>query len=110
MSSSTTTGRKALAAGAAEGGRSGWLLILLVMTAAVVTLLGTYRVWYHYQTVGIGYHLAEEIVRHRRLYGENRKLRLELESLTREGLLRLRTEQPGRLRLPADEDVILVPE
>jgi len=104
---SAAVGRSPLA-GRRGGGRRGWLLVVLVATAALVTLLGTYRVWYHYQTVGLGYHVAEEIVRHRKLYGENRRLRLELESLTREGLLRMRTESPGRLRLPADEDIIVV--
>lgn len=91
-------------------GRSGWLLVTLVVTATIIALLGTYKVWYHYQTVGIGYHLAEEIVRHRKLYGENRKLRLELESLKREGLLRMRTESPYEMRLPGDEDLIVVQE
>ena len=101
---------KKASGGARPEGRSGWLLVLLVVTATLVALLGTYKVWYHYQTVGIGYHLAEEIVRQRKLYGENRRLRLELESLEREGLQRLRREAPGRLRLPADEDLIVVRE
>ena len=106
-------------------GHGGWLMVLLVVAAAVIVILGSYKVWYHYQTVGLGYQLAEETIRHRRLFGKNRKLRIELASLQRDGLQRVRRtagwagaedEETGReddgtrtrMRLPGPEDLIVV--
>ena len=86
----------------------GWLLGLLVVTAAVVAVLGIYKVWYHYQTVDLGYELAEETKLHRELFGENRKLRLELESLRRTMLARLRVESPQELHVPSPNEIIHV--
>ncbi len=84
------------------------LLVLLVLTAATMALLGIHRVWKHYKSVDIGYRYAEEMKQHRVLFSENRKLRLELESLRRDMLGKLREESPPELRAPDPGDVIRV--
>ena len=106
-----------------RGGHSGWLMVLVVVTAVILVILGTYKVWYHYQTVGLGYQLAEQTVSHRQLFGKNRMLRIELASLKRDGLQRLRTsatlgvlegesgetkDRPPPMRTPGPEDLIVV--
>lgn len=88
-----------------HGGR---LVVLILVAVAFVVALGVYKVWYHYQTLAIGQSLAAETLRHRELFGRNRALRLELESMKREGLAKLAAESPTRLKVPAAEDLIRV--
>ena len=88
--------------------RSIALLLGLVIVAALITLLGIYKVWYHYQTIGLGYQLAEETVRHRKLFGENRTLRIELESLERERLPRFLASGAVGMEFPGPEDIVTV--
>lgn len=89
--------------------RRGLVLVVLFLVTAIVTVLGLYRVWHNYQTVGLGYDLAAETRRHRVLFDQNRRLRIELESQKRELLLRS-VEQPlETMHVPGQDDTIVVP-
>jgi len=101
------TGTASRAPGAVR--RNGWVITLALAVALIVGVLGLYKVWYHYQTIGLGYELADETFLHRELFAQHRRLKLELASLMREGLLVRESDPLHPMRVVRPEDKIFLP-
>lgn len=79
---------------------------LLTLTfVGILSGLGMYQVWHHYQVYSLGMELSSETLEYRDQLEENRRLRLELATLKR--VERIRGEARKRLgmRVPAPQDI-----
>ncbi len=85
-------------------------MVVLLATAIALGLLGTYRVWYYYQTIEIGYRLDKEIDNRRRLLERQRKLTLQLHSERDEAFEKYRFRSDLELRFPGAGELVIVEE
>jgi cell division protein FtsL len=87
----------------AEGIRS---FVLTLLFVAVLSSLGIYQVWQRFEVYVLGLQLSTETLQYRSALEDGRKLKLELATIKRAGVIRQQAADRLDMRVPPPQDIV----
>ncbi|HIA03897.1 MAG TPA: hypothetical protein EYN66_18675 [Myxococcales bacterium] len=87
----------------AEGIRS---FVLTLVFVAVLSALGMYQVWQRFEVYALGLELSTETLQYRSMLDDSRKLKLELATIKRAGVVRQEAATRLNMHVPPPQKVV----
>mgnify|MGYP003956314517 CR=1 FL=1 len=87
----------------AEGIRS---FVLTLVFIAVLSALGIYQVWQRYEVYALGLELSTETLKYRSMLDDSRKLKLELATIKRAGVVRREAASRLGMHVPPPQNIV----